>query len=137
METAAQNRDAFARIARWAASFLASSFVLAVVTLFVILVSAGTDDWFREHPLGTLVIGLLLACYSVSFACLYKLQREGLSRSVRLWSLSLAGACAPLAALTYWAGLNAAVLIIGMAEVAAVLLHLVALGMLSTRSVTV
>jgi hypothetical protein len=135
MKRAARSPDVTATIASWASSFLASSLVLAVVILFVVIVVSDVGGWSREHPVGAASVVLLLACYSVSFVCLHRIQKEGASRGVPTWLLSLVAACAPLAALTYWFGAHPGVLVIGMAEVAAVMLHFVAIGILSVRKV--
>lgn len=129
-----RNRDVTANLASWAASFLASSLVLAVIVLLFVF---GVSDvrWLREDPTSVASIAFLLGCYGVSFLCLNKLQKGG-RRGLQLWSLSLVTACVPLAVLAYWLGANSGALIIGMAETAAVVLHLVAIGIISFRKVT-
>jgi len=120
-------------IARWAASFLASSFVLAFILMFVFLILGDAGTWFRENPVGAMAIGLFLVSYFTSLFCLHKLQKGAVSESIPLWSLSLAASCVPLVLLVYWSGGEAGMLIIAGAEVAAVVLHVVAICILLAR----
>ena len=132
MKRTARNPDVTATIASWASSFLASSLVLAVAILVVIFAVSDVSGWSR-HPAGALSVVLLLACYAVSFVCLHRIQKAGPARGIPTWLASLVAACAPLVALTYWFGAHPAILVIGMAEVAAVVLHFVGIGILSVR----
>lgn len=129
----APKRSVVATLAGWAMSFLASSFVLSVLVISAFLIGASVEDWVRDHPISSITIVLILGCYAVSFVCLRKLQRVTVESSIGLWSLSLVAASVPLAALMYWSGGDVAVLLIGIAEVAAVLLHFVAIGFLWIR----
>ena len=110
---------------------MASSLVLSVVIMVIFI--GGVDHWVRDHPVGAVSLVLLLGCYATSFVCLHKLQKGVVRRNIPIWSLSLTAAVAPLAALTYWSGGHVGVLVIGIAEVAAVLLHIGAIGILLVR----
>jgi hypothetical protein len=128
-----RGNDGMVGIARWAASLLASSLVLAVTLIFVFLSVSDAGTWFREHPVGAIAVGLLVISYFTSLFCLHKLQKGAVSESIPLWSLSFAASCVPLVLLIYWSRGEAGVLVVAGAEVAAVVLHVVAVCILLAR----
>jgi hypothetical protein len=121
------------KLAGWASSLLASSMVLAIAILFVILGLSEIPAWAREKPIAVVVFAMFFAGYIISFVCLHKVRKTGGSGALPLWIVSLIGACAPLVGLAYWLESGAAALAIGVVELAAVLLHLVAIGMIVMR----
>ena len=121
------------KLASWASSLLASSMILAIAILFLILGLSDIPAWTRERPLAVVVFTGFLAGYIVSFVCLHMVRKKGDSGTLVLWVVSLVGACAPLAGLAYWLESNTAALAIGVVELAAVLLHLIAIGIIVVR----
>ena len=134
METSSKDPDVTSRIANWAASLLASSFVLAVAVIGIAFWMANSAAWVRANPLGALVMAFVLTGYVVAFICLSRLQKGRVPNPLRTWAISLLAACIPLAGLVYMFEGNTAALIIGMAEVGSVLLHLVAIAVLLARA---
>ena len=120
-------------IARCTAALLGSSLILALTLIFLFLSLGDARTWFREHPVGALALGLLVVSYFTSLVCLHKLQKGEVRESIPLWSLSLAASCVPLVLLGYWSGGEPAVLIVAGAEIAAVVLHVLAIGILWAR----
>jgi len=116
-----------ARLARWAASALASSLAFVAVSIAAVVVASDLPSLAREHPVGVGVVALLVGCYVTSFVCLYKLQRGSSRNSFLCWSLSFVAAVIPLIALIHWFG-PVAGSIVGFAEIIALVIHLVALA---------
>src|SRR5690349_2368868 len=125
METSTDHPDVTSRIANWAASLLAGSFVLAVAVIGTAFWMANSAAWVRANPFGALVMAIVLAGYVGAFICLSRLQKGRARNPLRTWATSLLAACMPLAGLVYMFEGNIAALITGMAEVGSVLLHLV------------
>jgi hypothetical protein len=121
----ANTRDA--RLARWAASALASSFVLIALAIAAVVVASDLSSVIREHPTGVSVVALLWGCYAISFICLHKIQRGSVQTAFFLWGVSFFAAVGPLIALILWFGPVAGA-IIGVAEIIALGIHLVALA---------
>jgi hypothetical protein len=121
----ANTRDA--RLARWAASALASSLVLIAIAIAAVVFASDLSSVIREHPVGVAVVALLLGCYAISFICLHKIQRGSVQAAFFLWGLSFFAAVGPLVALILWFG-PVAGSIIGFAEIIALGIHLAALA---------
>ena len=121
----ADTRDA--RLARWAASALASSFVFIAVAIAAVVVANDIAALMREHPVGIAVVAVLVCCYAISFICLHKIQRRGTQTNFIYWGISFVAAAGPLVALLHWFGPFAGS-IIGFAEIVALVIHLVALA---------
>jgi hypothetical protein len=126
--------DVTTRLANWAGSFLAGSFVLTAAILFAAFVLVDSPAWVKEYPILTFILVVLLSGYLISFVCLTRLSRALTRNPLRLWVVSLLAACMPLAVLFYMFDGDSSALIIGMAEVAAVLLHLVAIVIVLSRA---
>ena len=133
MEREAPTVTLTASLASWAASLLASSMVLAAVILFVGVSATDFPDWIRAHPVGASLLGGMLGGYICSFVCLAKIRRRRDDGGVLLWVVSGISACVPLAVLFDWLGRSSAAFILGMAEVGAVMLHLVAIALILVR----
>ena len=116
-----------ARLARWAASALASSLAFIAVAVAAVVVASDLPSLVREHRVGAGVVALLLGCYVTSFVCLYKIQRGTARNAFLSWALSFVAAAIPLIALIYWFG-PVAGSIVGFAEIIALVIHLVALA---------
>jgi hypothetical protein len=121
----ANTRDA--RLARWAASALASSFVFIAIAIAAVVVTSDLSSVVREHPDGVAVVALLLGCYAISFICLHKIQRGSGQTAFFLWGVSFLAAVGPLVALLLWFG-PVVGSVIGCAEIIALGIHLVALA---------
>jgi hypothetical protein len=133
MEHEAPTVTLTARLASWAASLLASSMVLAALILFVGASATDFLAWIRAHPVGASLLGGMLAGYICSFVCLAKIRRRCDDSGLLLWVVSGIAACVPLAVLFEWLGRSSAAFILGMAEVGAVVLHLVAIAVILAR----
>jgi hypothetical protein len=133
MDTSVPNRDITVRLANWAGSFLASSMVLLFGIIAVLFMVADFRTSLTERPVGSVLLVTFVAGYVVSFVCLHKIRRRGNNESLRLWAISLVGACTPLLVLAYTFEASSAVLIVGMAEVGAILLHFVAIAIVLRR----
>jgi hypothetical protein len=133
MDTSDFDLDITLRLAKWATGWLASSMVLVIGVFVLLLVVADFRTWMVERPVGSLLALSLVAGYIVSFACLHQIRRRGKNESKRLWFLSLGGAITPLVVLACSFGASGAVLAIGIAEVVAILLHIVAIASIFRR----
>ena len=126
METPVSVSGRETRLASWASSALASSFVFGCLALLVIVGASNAATLLREQLAGVLVVVLILGCYVVSFVCLHKIRR-GTRASELLWAASLLAACVPIVAAIGWLGLGTG-LIVCILEVIAVAIHVVALA---------
>jgi heme A synthase len=90
--------------------------------------------WVGKHPVGGALLAMLLVSYIVAFICLSKIRTRRGAETMRLWLVSLIAACVPLGVLAYLLGPSSAVLIIGMAEVAAIALHLTAIAIIAWQN---
>jgi hypothetical protein len=134
MDTSTSNPDVTTRLANWAASFLASSFVLVAAIFFVAFALAEFPAWVKEHPIGAFLLVVLVAGYLISFVCLARLRKALTRNPLRLWVVSFIASCMPLAVLFYISDGSSAALVVGMAEVGAVILHLVAIAIILSRA---
>jgi hypothetical protein len=116
-----------ARLAGWASSALASSFLLVAIVLLAIVGASDPLEMLREHPVGVLGVAATLDCYVVSFVCLYKIRRRTEASSDLLWGVSLLAACVPIVAVIYWLGFWTA-LVVCFFEVIAVAIHVFVLA---------
>jgi len=134
MQLLAPNRDIVVRLAGWTESILGSSMVLAtaIVLLGISLVNA--SEWVAAHPIGAILAGLFFSSYAISFVCLRQVRKRGGRESMSLWLVSAAAACVPLIIIAVLIGFNGAVLILGMAEVAAIVCHIAAISIILRRS---
>ena len=122
-----------ALLARWAMTWLSSSAVLAFAIL-ILMLSFGLEPAriFRDSVNAARFVGFV-ASYAVSIVCLSKVRKPGSSESLRLWLISLAGICVPLAILAFGLKAGSGALLIGMAESVAVVLHLAAIAIIALR----
>jgi hypothetical protein len=127
MDTSAPVNDRDARLAGWASSALASSFVFGCLALLVIVGASDALTMLREHLVGTLCVAFILGCYIVSFICLHKIRHYAIGSRNLLWGASLVAACVPIAAVIYWLGIGPG-LVICLLEVIAVTIHIFALA---------
>jgi hypothetical protein len=134
METSAERQDVTMRLAAWAASLLASSFVLMVAVFAIAFWMANSAAWVKANPVGALLLAILLIGYVVAFICLSRLQKGEVNNPLRTWIVSSLAASAPIAVLLYVFGANGGTLVVAMAEVAAVALHAVAIAILLSRA---
>ena len=115
------------RLASWASSALASSFVFACLALLLIVGASNATALLREQPVGVLIVVLILCCYAVSFVCLHKIRYRTNGSKDLLWATSLLAASAPIVAIVYWLGFGAG-LAVCFLEVIAVAIHVAALA---------
>jgi hypothetical protein len=134
METPAEDQDVTMRLAHWAASFLAGSFVLVLAIFAIAFWMANSAAWVKSNPLGAMLFAVLLAGYVIAFICLSRLQKGRARNPLRTWFTSLLAACAPVAVLLYWLGRNGGTLAVAMAELASVAMHVVAIAILLSRT---
>ena len=129
MSTASPNSNPDSRLAGWAASLMGSSLVLAFVlaSLFI----SGTEGlavFTRDHPARIAYLVLFALGYIVSFICLSRIRRSTSDGELRLWLLSLVGAATPVLIVMGPADFGTAALIICIGEVAAIVLHIIAIA---------
>jgi len=79
------------------------------------------------------MLGGMLAGYVCSFICLARIRKLGDNGGLSLWIVSAIAACIPLAVLYDFLGRSTAAFILGMAEVGAIALHLVAIAVILVR----
>jgi cytochrome bd-type quinol oxidase subunit 2 len=134
METSADDQDVTTRLAKWAGSLLASSFVLVLAIFAIAFWMANSAAWVRDNPAWALLFAILLVGYVVAFICLSRLQKGKVRNPLRTWIVSMVAASAPVAVLLYAFGGNGGALVVAMAEVASVAIHVAAIGIILSRA---